>query len=70
MDTTTTMRKVVAAAFSTALLLTPIACSDEDGDGATTDEEIEDIKDGADEVDDRVDQEVDGQDTGTNEDGE
>ena len=52
-----------------ALLLVP-ACSDEDGDGATTDEEIQDVEDGAEEVGDEVEEEVDGQDEGSNEDGE
>ena len=48
-----TLRKLLAALFAAGLLLSPIACSDEDGDGATTDEEV-----------DELDQEVD---EGTNE---
>ena len=47
------------------LLFAP-ACNDEDGDGATTDEEVQDVEDGANEVQDRVDQEIEGQDEGTN----
>ena len=46
------------------------ACSDEDGDGGTTDEEIQDGKDAVGSIEDEVDEEVDAQDTGANEDGE
>jgi hypothetical protein len=46
------------------------ACSDEDGDGGTTDEEIEDIEDTGDSIADEVDEEVDAQEEGTNEDNE
>jgi hypothetical protein len=51
-----------------ALVLLPLAgaCADEDGDGATTDEEIQDVRDGADKAGDRVETEVDGQDDGSN----
>ena len=46
------------------------ACSDEDGDGGETDEEIQDVEDGVDEVtddvDDEVDEEVDAQNEGDN----
>ena len=66
MRTNQVLAGVVAAG---ALLLAP-ACSDEDGDGATTDEEIEDVQDGADEVQDQVDEEIDGQTEGSDEDGE
>jgi hypothetical protein len=52
-----------------ALLLAP-ACSDEDGDGATTDEELEDVQDGANEAEDQLEEEVDGQTEGDDEDGE
>lgn len=58
------------AALAIAALPFSGACSDEDGDGATTDEEIQDVQDGADETEQQVDEEVDGQDTGTNQDGE
>jgi hypothetical protein len=54
---------------SGTVLLAP-ACSDEDGDGATTDEEIQDVEDGAEDVGDQVDEEIEGQDQGTNEDDE
>ena len=46
------------------------ACSDEDGDGGTTDEEIQDIEDTGDDVVDEIDEEIDSQDKGTNEDNE
>ena len=44
------------------------ACADEDGDGATTDEEIQDVRDGADDAEDRIETEVEGQDEGSNDD--
>ena len=64
-----TTRAITVALASGALLLTA-ACSDEDGDGATTDEEIQDLEDGAEDVGEEVEEEVDGQDEGSNEDGE
>jgi len=45
-------------------------CSDEDGDGGTSDEEIQDLEDTGQNVEDEVDEEIDSQDQGTNEDGE
>ena len=44
------------------------ACADEDGDGATTDEEIQDVQDGTDDAEDRIETEIEGQDEGSNED--
>jgi hypothetical protein len=64
-----TTRAFVVAAATGALLLAP-ACSDEDGDGATTDEEIQDVEDTGEDIADEVEQEVEGQDTGSNEDDE
>jgi hypothetical protein len=64
-----TTHVITAAIASGALLLAP-ACSDEDGDGATTDEELEDLEDDADRVGDEVEEEIEGQDQGSNEDGE
>jgi hypothetical protein len=58
---TRTTRRATALAFSGLLLLGGVACSDEDGDGATTDEEIQDVED-------EVNQEIQGQDEGSNED--
>jgi hypothetical protein len=46
------------------------ACSDEDNDGGTTDEEIQDGKDTVTSIGDELQEEVDAQDEGTNEDGE
>ena len=58
-----TNQLLAGVAAAGALMLAP-ACSDEDGDGATTDEEIQDVEDGADEVEDRVDEEIEGQERG------
>jgi hypothetical protein len=68
-------RTRIAALTATSLLglasITGLsACSDEDGDGGTTDEEIQDGKDTVTSVGDEVQEEVDAQDEGTNEDGE
>jgi hypothetical protein len=47
------------------------ACGDdEDGDGGTTDEEIQEGEDTVDSLDDEVQEEVDAQDEGSNDDGE
>jgi hypothetical protein len=46
------------------------ACSDEDGDGGTTDEEIQDIEEGVEDMGDEIEEEIDAQDEGDNEDGE
>ena len=54
-----------------ALLALPLAgCSDEDKDGATTDEEIQDVRDGADKAGDEIQEEIDGHDQGSNDDNE
>jgi len=49
-----------AAAMVAALALGGVACSDEDGDGATTDEEVgeieERVSEGADQVEEEVEQ--------------
>lgn len=63
------------ATFSAVALLSlgslgVTACSDEDGDGGVTDEEIQDGKDTATSVGNEAEEEVDAQDEGTNEDGE
>jgi hypothetical protein len=69
MSMRTTRAKALAAAglLAGSLLLVP-ACSDEDGDGGTTDEEIQDVRDGVNDAGDRVDLEVDAQDQGSNQD--
>ena len=49
----------LAALLGFSSILGVTACSDEDGDGGETDEEIQDVEDGVDEVTDAVDDEVD-----------
>jgi hypothetical protein len=58
--------RLVAVAALVALPVLSGACADEDGDGATTDEEIQDVRDSTNDAEDRVEKEVDGQDDGTN----
>ena len=57
-----TTRAITVTLATGALLLAP-ACSDEDNDGGTTDEELQDVED-------RVDEEIDAQNEGSNEDDE
>jgi hypothetical protein len=63
-----------AAALSLSALLAlggAAACGDdEDGDGGTTDEEIQEGEDTVDSLEGEIDQEMDAQDQGSNEDGE
>lgn len=58
-----TTRKLTAGLFAATLALGLGACSDEDGDGARTDEEVGEVDDavdqGADEVQEEVDQGAD-----------
>ena len=65
-------RRLRTAAAILAVFAMPFAgaCADEDGDGATTDEEIQDGQDTGNEVEDEAEEEMEGQDEGTNEDGE
>ena len=62
-------RIITASIAAGALLLVP-ACDDEDGDGGTTDEELQDLEDTGEDVGNQVEEEVDAQDEGTNADGE
>ena len=64
-----TTRAITASFAAGALLLVP-ACSDEDGDGGTTDEEIQDLEDEGERIGDEIEEEIDSQDTGTDDDGE
>lgn len=69
MPTTTT--RIAAAGVAAVLSLGGFAaCSDEDGDGGTTDEEIQDLEDTVTSIEGEIQEEVDSQDEGTNEDGE
>ncbi|CAN5666738.1 hypothetical protein BH20ACT1_BH20ACT1_01790 [soil metagenome] len=51
--------KLTAGAVVTVLAFGAVACSDEDGDGATTDEEIDGAEDQVDEGVDQLEEEVD-----------
>jgi len=64
-----TTRLIGLGVAAGALALLP-ACTDEDGDGGTTDEEIQDLEDQGEEIGDEIQEEVDAQDEGDNEDGE
>lgn len=55
-----TTRRATALAISGILVFGGAACNDEDGDGAGTDEEIQDVED-------EVEEEIEGQDEGDNE---
>ena len=59
-----------AALFGLASITGLAACSDEDNDGGTSDEEIEDGKDTATSIADELEEEVDAQNEGSNEDDE
>lgn len=52
-----TPRTITAAAFAAALALGGAACSDEDGDGATTDEEIGELDEQMDEGGEELEEE-------------
>jgi hypothetical protein len=65
-------RRVAAVPFAAALALGGLAAcgEDEDGDGGTTDEEIQEGEDRVNDVGDEIQEEIDAQDQGSNEDGE
>lgn len=54
-----TFRRASTLAIAATLVFAPAACSDEDGDGAGTDEEVDEIDEGAEDVGNDVDEEVD-----------
>ncbi|WP_436794420.1 hypothetical protein [Actinospongicola halichondriae] len=64
MPTLTTIRRAAGSGFAALLFvgagLGAAACSDEDGDGNTADEELDqledDVRDGADEVEEQIDE--------------
>ena len=62
--------RTAAAALAVFALPFAGACADEDGDGATTDEEIQDGRDATNDAEDRIEKEIDGQDEGSNQDDE
>ncbi|HYH49527.1 MAG TPA: hypothetical protein VEG38_08270 [Acidimicrobiia bacterium] len=67
--TTKTSRGARLALAALALGALPlVACSDEDNDGATTDEEIEKVEKGVDQAEEQIRQEIDGQNKGSNQD--
>lgn len=64
-----TRTRMSRAAFALlAVLAVPFAgaCADEDGDGATTDEEMQDVREETEDVGDEVEEEIDGQTEGDN----
>jgi hypothetical protein len=62
--------RAITASVAAGVLLFAPACSDEDGDGGTTDEEIQDLEDEGERIGDEIEEEIDSQDTGTDDDGE
>lgn len=78
----TVSKRLLGGALAGALLFAAPACGDdEDGDGGTTDEELQDVEDTAEDLEQDVEEgvtdastevqeEVDSQDEGSNEDGE
>jgi hypothetical protein len=66
------MRRAATLSLSAVLALGGVAAcgDDEDGDGGTTDEEIQEGEDTVDSVGDEVEEEVDAQDEGSNDDDE
>ena len=55
----TVMRTVAAGGIAGVLLLGAAACSDEDGDGDTADEETEELEDRTRDAGDEVEEQVD-----------
>jgi gas vesicle protein len=56
---TTTLRRVGAAAAVATLLFAPTACSDEDGDGAKSDEEVDQVDEQMEDTGDQIEEEID-----------
>jgi hypothetical protein len=65
-------RRAAALSLSAVLALGGVAAcgDDEDGDGGTTDEEIQEGEDTVEDVGDEIEEEVDAQDEGSNDDDE
>lgn len=53
------LRRTAAAAIAAASLPTFAACSDEDGDGAETDEEVDQLDEQVEDTGDQVEEEID-----------
>ena len=67
----TTARRITAASVAAFLTIGGLAaCSDEDGDGGVSDEEIQDVEDGASNAGNEIEEEVDAQEEGSDEDNE
>jgi hypothetical protein len=66
------IRRAAALSLSAVLALGGVAAcgDDEDGDGGTTDEEIQEGEDTVEDVGDEIEEEVDAQDEGSNDDDE
>jgi hypothetical protein len=66
------IRRAATLSLSAVLALGGVAAcgDDEDGDGGTTDEEIQEGEDTVEDVGDEIEEEVDAQDEGSNDDGE
>jgi hypothetical protein len=66
------IRRAAALSLSAVLALGGVAAcgDDEDGDGGTTDEEIQEGEDTVEDVGDEIEEEVDSQDEGSNDDDE
>lgn len=62
-------KRALAGALAAGVLILPAAAcgEDEDGDGGTTDEEVQDLEDTVSSLEQRLEDEIDAQDTGTNE---
>ncbi len=71
-DMVLTMRRAATVSLAAALALGGAAAcgDDEDNDGGTTDEEIQEGEDTVDSLGDEVQEEVDAQDEGSNDNGE
>ena len=55
----TKLRRAATIALAATLVLAPAACGDdEDGDGATTDEEVDEVDEGAEDVGNDVGEEI------------
>jgi hypothetical protein len=68
--TRTRIAAITAAAFFAVGSVGLAACSDVDDDGGTTDEEIQEGEDTVDSIGGELEEEVDAQDEGSNEDNE